>query len=30
VRLLAAQREGRGAQQLDDFVRGFRVSQVIV
>jgi methionyl-tRNA formyltransferase len=30
VRLLVAQREGRGAQQLDDFVRGFRVSQVII
>jgi methionyl-tRNA formyltransferase len=29
VRLLAAQREGRGAQHLDDFVRGFRVSRVI-
>jgi methionyl-tRNA formyltransferase len=25
VRLLAAQREGRGPQPLDDFVRGFRV-----
>jgi methionyl-tRNA formyltransferase len=25
VRILAAQREGRGAQRLDDFVRGFRV-----
>ena len=25
VRLLSAQREGRGAQTLDDFVRGFRV-----
>jgi methionyl-tRNA formyltransferase len=25
VRILAAQREGRGAQGLDDFVRGFRV-----
>jgi methionyl-tRNA formyltransferase len=25
VRLLSAQREGRGAQALDDFVRGFRV-----
>jgi methionyl-tRNA formyltransferase len=30
VRLLAAQREGRGAQQLDDFVRGFRVGQIAV
>jgi methionyl-tRNA formyltransferase len=30
VRLLAAQREGRGAQQLDDFVRGFRVEQIAV
>ena len=25
VRILAAQREGRGAQALDDFVRGFRL-----
>ncbi len=25
VRILTAQREGRGAQALDDFVRGFRV-----
>jgi methionyl-tRNA formyltransferase len=25
VRILSAQREGRGAQALDDFVRGFRV-----
>ena len=25
VRLLAAQREGRGPQLLDDFVRGFRI-----
>src|ERR1700722_12060530 len=30
VRLLAAQREGRGAQQLDDFVRGFRLEAVAV
>jgi methionyl-tRNA formyltransferase len=30
VRLLAAQREGRGTQQLDDFVRGFRVEQIAV
>jgi methionyl-tRNA formyltransferase len=30
VRLLAAQREGRGAQQLDEFVRGFRVETIIV
>jgi hypothetical protein len=30
VRLLAAQREGRGAQQLDDFVRGFRVERVAI
>jgi methionyl-tRNA formyltransferase len=30
VRLLAAQRDGRGAQQLDDFVRGFRVEQIAV
>ena len=30
VRLLAAQREGRGAQQLDDFVRGFSVDEIIV
>lgn len=29
VRLLAAQREGRGAQQLDDFVRGFRLAKVL-
>ena len=28
VRVLAAQREGRGAQGLDDFVRGFRVEKV--
>lgn len=28
VRLLAAQREGRGAQALDDFVRGFRLTKV--
>jgi len=28
VRLLAAQREGRGAQALDDFVRGFRLTRV--
>lgn len=26
VRILAAQREGRGAQSLDDFVRGFRLA----
>jgi methionyl-tRNA formyltransferase len=30
VRLLAAQREGRGAQALDDFVRGFRVEATLV
>ena len=30
VRLLAAQREGRGAQQLDDFVRGFRLGRLAV
>src|SRR5579872_2953361 len=30
VRLLAAQREGRGAQQLDDFVRGFRLERIAV
>ena len=30
VRLLTAQREGRGAQQLDDFVRGFRLGTVAV
>src|SRR5580692_4347321 len=30
VRLLAAQREGRGAQQLDEFLRGFRVEQIVV
>ena len=29
VRLLAAQREGRAAQQLDDFVRGFRLAKVL-
>jgi methionyl-tRNA formyltransferase len=29
VRLLAAQREGRGAQNLDDFVRGFRVTRIL-
>jgi len=29
VRLLAAQREGRGAQGLDDFVRGFRVTRIL-
>ncbi|HXQ16125.1 MAG TPA: methionyl-tRNA formyltransferase [Caulobacteraceae bacterium] len=29
VRLLAAQREGRGAQQLDEFVRGFRVEEIL-
>jgi methionyl-tRNA formyltransferase len=28
VRLLAAQREGRGAQVLDDFVRGFRLTWI--
>ena len=28
VRLLAAQREGRGAQPLDEFVRGFRVETI--
>ena len=30
VRLLAAQREGRGAQQLDEFARGFRVEEIVV
>ncbi|HWF77877.1 MAG TPA: methionyl-tRNA formyltransferase [Caulobacteraceae bacterium] len=29
VRLLAAQREGRGAQALDDFVRGFRLARIL-
>jgi methionyl-tRNA formyltransferase len=29
VRLLSAQREGRGAQSLDEFVRGFRVDEII-
>jgi len=29
VRLLAAQREGRGAQGLDDFVRGFRMTRIL-
>jgi methionyl-tRNA formyltransferase len=29
VRLLAAQREGRGAQGLDQFVRGFRLAGVV-
>jgi methionyl-tRNA formyltransferase len=29
VRLLAAQREGRGAQPADDFVRGFRLAQIL-
>jgi methionyl-tRNA formyltransferase len=29
VRLLAAQREGRGAQRLDDFVRGFSVDGIV-
>jgi methionyl-tRNA formyltransferase len=28
VRILAAQREGRGAQGLDDFVRGFRALRI--
>jgi methionyl-tRNA formyltransferase len=28
VRLLAAQREGRGAQAADDFVRGFRLTKI--
>jgi methionyl-tRNA formyltransferase len=28
VRLLAAQREGRGAQRLDDFVRGFKLEAI--
>ncbi len=28
VRVLAAQREGRGAQGLDDFVRGFRLTRI--
>ena len=28
VRLLAAQREGRGAQVADDFVRGFRLTKI--
>jgi methionyl-tRNA formyltransferase len=30
VRLLAAQREGRGVQGADDFVRGFRLERVLV
>jgi methionyl-tRNA formyltransferase len=30
VRVLAAQREGRGAQGLDDFVRGFRLTKIAV
>ena len=29
VRILAAQREGRGAQALDDFVRGFRLARIV-
>ncbi|HEX3916087.1 MAG TPA: methionyl-tRNA formyltransferase [Caulobacteraceae bacterium] len=29
VRLLAAQREGRGAQPADDFVRGFRLERIL-
>ena len=29
VRILAAQREGRGAQGLDDFVRGFRIERLV-
>jgi methionyl-tRNA formyltransferase len=29
VRLLAAQREGRGVQGLDDFVRGFRLGRIL-
>ena len=29
VRILAAQREGRGAQGLDDFVRGFRLTKIV-
>jgi methionyl-tRNA formyltransferase len=29
VRILAAQREGRGTQQLDDFVRGFRLADAV-
>ena len=29
VRLLAAQREGRGAQAADDFVRGFRLAKIV-
>jgi methionyl-tRNA formyltransferase len=29
VRLLAAQREGRGAQPLDEFVRGFRLDAIV-
>jgi methionyl-tRNA formyltransferase len=29
VRLLAAQREGRGAQGLDDFVRGYRLGRIL-
>ena len=29
VRLLAAQREGRGAQRLDEFVRGFRLEAIV-
>jgi methionyl-tRNA formyltransferase len=30
VRLLAAQREGRGVQGAEDFVRGFRLERVLV
>jgi methionyl-tRNA formyltransferase len=30
VRLLSAQREGRGVQGLDDFVRGFRLEAIVV
>jgi methionyl-tRNA formyltransferase len=29
VRILTAQREGRGAQGLDDFVRGFRLARIV-
>jgi methionyl-tRNA formyltransferase len=29
VRILAAQREGRGAQGLDEFVRGFRLAKIV-
>jgi methionyl-tRNA formyltransferase len=29
VRLLVAQREGRGVQPADDFVRGFRLEAIL-